>query len=276
MNAKDFFEQHSIETINKKTRISPISLRFIKNREFEKIPRVKFLGFVKIIEKEFKVDLSELIEEYNQRTGHLQDKDVSADEKAELKEPKKQNTLILFVLAVVLFSLGAYLLYNKYNSKHIPNAVTKNAYTPGEENISGESNQTSVEKDSNSSPKTFSQTFKTPLPATNSQPAPTLKNPEKTVVHQSKQTTGTNEIKIIPNEKVWFRAVNLDSNKTVQYLTSTPKILNGSDWYIKFGHGNITISYGNQTITPKTKKIVRLLFKNGKFKYLKYPNRYEK
>jgi len=66
MNADKFFEKYSLEEISKKTKISPISLRFIKNKEFEKIPRAKFFGFINIIEKNFNVDLSELKEEYNQ------------------------------------------------------------------------------------------------------------------------------------------------------------------------------------------------------------------
>ena len=118
MNANEFFEKYSIETINKRTRISPISLRFIKNKEFEKIPRVKFMGFVRIIEKEFNIDLSELIEEYNTATNHISSK----VEKIKT-EPKKHNTFILFTLALILLLLGAYLLYNNYKtpSKQIKN-----------------------------------------------------------------------------------------------------------------------------------------------------------
>jgi len=112
MNANEFFEQYSIETINKKTRISPISLRFIKNKEYEKIPRVKFLGFVRIIEKEFNVDLSELIEEYNTATNNVSSK----EEKIKYNEPKKQNTFILFILALILLLLGGYLLYKNYKT----------------------------------------------------------------------------------------------------------------------------------------------------------------
>jgi len=94
---------------------------------------------------------------------------------------------------------------------------------------------------------------------------------------EKKQTPITvNEINIFPNEKVWFRAINLDNNKTIEYLTSNPKTLEGANWYIKFGHGNITVKYGNETITPDTKKIIRMLFKNGKYEYLKPHNRYEK
>ncbi|AZV46176.1 hypothetical protein C3L23_02485 [Nautilia sp. PV-1] len=260
MNAKDFFEQYSIEVINKRTRISPISLRFIKNKEFEKIPRVKFLGFVRIIEKEFDVDLSELIEEYNQATNHTPTQ-TSDKKETELKEPKKHNTLLLFILALILFSLGAYLLYKTYNSKSGSDTINKTAYMPNnEENLSSENNITTQKTQENNISKQAAKAEKT----------------TKTQIQHSQQTAIPKTVKIFPNEKVWFKAVNLDNNKTVEYLTSNPKTLIGPNWYIKFGHGNITIDYGDKTITPQTKKIVRLLLKNGKVEYLKYPNRYEK
>jgi hypothetical protein len=266
MNADKFFEQYTIEEINKRTRISPISLRYIKNREYKKIQRVKFIGFVKIIEKEFKVDLSELIEEYNQATGNIQTEEPT--KKSVSSYPKKHNTLFLTVLAIILFSLGAYLLYNTYNSKSKKTDINKTAYIIEDNNTNltapntEENNTTTLNKSDNNITNKNNQNIQTEnqIPQTQNHP---------------KQNIPQN-IKIIPNEKVWFRAINLDNNKTVEYLTSNSKTLNGSDWYIKFGHGNITIQYGDQNITPNTKKIVRILFKNGKYEYLKKPNRYEK
>ncbi|WP_024787139.1 MULTISPECIES: hypothetical protein [unclassified Lebetimonas] len=61
----------------------------------------------------------------------------------------------------------------------------------------------------------------------------------------------------------------------MEFLTTNPKILKGN-YYIKFGHGNLTIIYNDKNITPNTKKILRILLKNGKFEYLKKPNRFEK
>ncbi|ACM93219.1 conserved hypothetical protein [Nautilia profundicola AmH] len=272
MNANDFFEQYSIEIINKRTRISPISLRYIKNKEFEKIQRVKFLGFIRIIEKEFNVDLSELIEEYNEATNHTH----TQNSEIELEEPKKHNTLLLFILAVILFSLGAYLLYNKYGSveKENLNEINKTAFMPPntDENITETAPETKLEnnKQNISMPESSHQTVsKKTTPQ------------EKAVINNTKNSQNTKTIapktvEIYPNERVWFKAINLDTNKTVEYLTSNPKTLIGANWYVKFGHGNITINYGNQTITPETKKITRILFKNGKVEYLKKPNRYEK
>jgi len=259
MNANDFFNQYSIEIINKRTRISPISLRYIKNKEFEKIPRVKFLGFVKIIEKEFEIDLSELVEEYNQATNH-----ISNDKSdVKLKEPKKHNTLILFILAVILFSLGAYLLYTNYNQNGTKKELNATYIPVNDKNISDE-NTTDTQQNEK---QKIANTLKVDE-----------KNSTSTTKFSSKQKTllTPKEIEIVPNEKVWFKAVNLDNNKTVEYLTSNPKTLKGANWYIKFGHGNITIYYGEKTIAPETKKILRILFKDGKTEFLKKPNRYEK
>jgi len=268
MNANDFFEQYSIEVINKRTRISPISLRYIKNKEFKKIQRVKFIGFIRIIEKEFKVDLSELIEEYNQATEHTA---PTADEtpKTQLQEPKKHNTVILFILAVILFSLGAYLLYNKYNSVKTStiNELNKTAFIPTDENTTSSKQSLQNEENTQTDIKPVSDTNKTKAKL----PQITKKQTGNTT-----QTIIANKIEIYPNQKVWFRAINLDSNKTLEYLTSSPETLEGANWYIKFGHGNITINYANQTITPDTRKIIRILFQNGKVEYLKKPNRYEK
>ncbi len=258
MNAHEFFEKFSIEEINKRTRISPISLRYIKNKEFEKIQRVKFLGFIKIIEKEFKIDLSELVEEYNKTTNSTITH--TATEKTTPEKTKKHNTFFLFILAVILFLLGAYLLFNKYNSAKSPSIIELNKTAILEGNDTNQSVQ--YREDINTTPENnFTETNKTNL---------------QNIQTENIKKNIPQNIEIIPNQKVWFRALNLENNKTVEYLTSNTKILNGTNWYIKFGHGNITINYGNQTITPDTKKIVRILFQNGKVEYLKKPNRYEK
>ena len=283
MNANDFFKEYSIEIINKRTRISPISLKYIKNKEFKKIPKVKFIGFIRKIEKEFKIDLSEFIEEYNQATNfkETQNHDIK------LEEPKKHNTLILFILALILFLLGAYLLYNKYNSKKTQNLneINKTAFFLNIEN----------NKLNETTPETYEDVPDLTAQKTNKTKKTTFKDYNETIIKQT--PTGQNiiighfresnhtddntsnipqKIKIKTDKKLWFRAVNLDNNKTFEYIINSYKTLIGPNWYVKFGHGNITINYGNQTINPQTKKIIRILFKNGKVEYLKKPNRYEK
>jgi len=253
MNADKFFEKYSIEEISKKTKISPISLRFIRNKEFDKIPRAKFFGFINIIEKEFKVDLSELKEEYNST------KPKEKEKINEIKIEKNNNNYLISIFALILLITGGYFLYKNISKTKQQNHINENNYTAvyvSEKNLTKE-NKTSFTKIQPVTPKIETNTTKVIKPI-------------------KKQQTTKYEITIIPNEKVWYRAKNIDNNKTFEYLTSKIKILPKGNYYIKFGHGNITIQYANQTIAPNTKKIIRILFKDGNYTFLKRPNRYEK
>jgi len=260
MNANELFEKYSIEEINKRTKISPISLRYIKNREFEKIQRVKFMGFIKILEKEFGADLSELISEYNSVNN------IAKEVQKEEVVVKKQNTFLIISLALILFLLGAYLLYVNYTSSDQNKTVTKSSYNiaNSEENVTHSKTVT----ETNSSKITTEQNTSTVTSEPLKLESPVEKEIQKTVIPQ--------EVKIIPNKKVWFKAVNLDTHKTKQYLTSHPKTFKGSNWYFKFGHGDVIIKYGDKTVSPKTKRILRVLVKDGNITFLQKNNRYEK
>ncbi len=266
MNAKEFFEKYSIEEITQKTKISPITLRFIRNKEFDKIPRAKFFGFLKIIEKEFNVDLSDLKEEYNNFNP------IQKEKPQEIKIEKNQNNnnyLIFF--AFLLLLIGGYLLYKSIKPSKPTPTLTQQIIIPPSKNI-----EKSIEN--NTTENIFYTEEKNNTEQNTTKQETTLATNKILQKNNSpkKIDNATYKIIITPNEKVWFRAKNIDTNKTFEYLTSHEKILPKGNYYIKFGHGNVTINYANQTITPNTKKIIRILFKDGNYTYLKKPNRYEK
>jgi len=252
MNADKFFEKYSIEEISKKTKISPISLRFIRNKEFDKIQKAKFFGFINIIEKEFNVNLSDLKEEYNLNSP------INKKEKIqEIHIEKDKKNYLIAIFAVILLIVGGYILYKSIN------------FSPKQKKISSISN-----KEQKITPKMIKkEPKKIHITTPKIQPIIT----EKKELNTTKTTPITKyPLTIIPNRKIWYRAINIDTNKTFEYLTSKEKILPKGNYYIKFGHGDITINYANQIITPNTKKVIRMLFKDGNYTFLKRPNRYEK
>ena len=252
MSAEKFFNSHSIEEISKKTKISPISLKLIKNKEFKKIPKVKFLGFIKIIENSYNVDLSDLIEEYNNQNKPTKIKKEEPKINSPKKKVPKNNTFLITFLAFILIIIGGYLLFKNSNNPK------KNI---NEKNISIVSNiKIKPKKEENLSLK---EIIKPILKETNS-------SKENNISNQ------TFKVIIIPKKRLWFKAINIDTNKSISYLTSHQKILPKGNYYIKFGHGELNLTYNNQTIFPDTKKIIRILLKNGKYKFMKKPNKYEK
>ena len=276
MNAEKFFEKHTIEEISQKTKISPISLRFIRNKEFDKIPRAKFFGFINIIEKEYNVDLSDLKEEYNLTVP-------KKEETQEIKiEKKEKKNYLLLILAFLLLITGGFILYATLNTNKTPNYETNvtstTIQTPvnTEEKKQNELNTSSVLETNKET--SIQKTDITPLTKQTKKTITlkTDKNITKTPQLSLKTTKTKYPVDIIPNKTIWFRAINIDTNKTIEYLTSKEKILPKGNYYIKFGHGEVTINYGNQTITPNSKKIVRILFKDGNYTFMKKPNRFEK
>ena len=253
------FEKYSIEEINKRTKISPISLKYIKNIEFNKIPRVKFIGFIRIIENEFKVDLSDLIKEYEEVIKHTK---IDNNE-IKFEKPKKNNNFLITLFAIILIIIGGYYLYKTTNQNKTILLEQNYSILPEIETNLSKSNETKQNQ-------TVAKEIEENLTENNT----TTKENNFTI--ESNLTKQINSIKIIPKEKVWFRAINLDNNKTLEYLTASPKEFNGSNWYIKFGHGFVKIQYGNETINLHVKKVVRILLQNGKYKFLEKSNRYEK
>lgn len=273
MSAEKFFNEHSIEEISKKTKISPISLRFIKNREYDKIPRVKFIGFIKLIEREFKVDLSDLIEEYDAANGTFKKKPEKTEQISQTpKEPKKEKSFLLYILIITVLIITGIILYTYTNKPENIQQIEQNNTEEFQPQTEPQNNQTISQKEETNISAVQPKIQPAVQPNINSEKNETV---QKTVTQENVKNTNiqpkaaVKEITIIPHEKVWYRAVNLDTNKTYEYLTSKVHTLPGGDYYIKFGHGNITIQYGDENITPNTKKIVRILLQNGKYKYLK-------
>lgn len=63
MQLSDILEEQSLKNISKKTKISEENIERLVKKEFEKLERVKALGFISILEREFHADLSKLREE---------------------------------------------------------------------------------------------------------------------------------------------------------------------------------------------------------------------
>ncbi len=283
MDVNDIFEKYSIKEINQRTKISAISLRYIKNKEFDKINRTKFLGFIQILEKEFNTDLSELKSEYDlyykthkkkePEFKHLQAQREKADTKK--SSPLKIILTIIGITFLLIIGIIIFIITNTHVKTN--NSIEHNKTT----SIEYENEVINTIQKESKNTKENTNIKKTQQSNTKSQENPNKNNPiNKNIsaldINTSTKNIETNQtkpkkeyiVKIIPNTLVWFKAVNLENNKTIEYLTSNPKILIGDDWYIKFGHGNITIQYNDINITPNTKKVVKIILKNGSYHYI--------
>jgi hypothetical protein len=60
MQLNEILEENSVKSISQKTNISEINLNTLAAGEFDKLKRVNTMGFISILEREYKADLSVL------------------------------------------------------------------------------------------------------------------------------------------------------------------------------------------------------------------------
>lgn len=112
MDSVEFFKNVDLEEVSKKTLISKKDLNYIKNEEFDKLSKTKGLGFIKIIEREYKVDLSDIKDkfiEYLKEHGKDKTKEFFVPPP---KQPVKLFSKFVAVILLLLIAIGIiYIIY---------------------------------------------------------------------------------------------------------------------------------------------------------------------
>lgn len=123
MQLNDILEENSVKAIALKTKISEDNLDNLLAKNFEALKKVKTLGFISIIEREFKADLSTLRNEASEYYAQFsEDKSVTLGFPI-LEEKKGTSKLFLFfILSMMGFATWYFLTqFDKKNfSKYIP------------------------------------------------------------------------------------------------------------------------------------------------------------
>ncbi|MBU0631856.1 hypothetical protein KKA17_04355 [bacterium] len=104
------------QKIYEKTHIARKNVEYILTKSFDKIPKIQFRGFISILEREYHLNLSDLLDEYKESMADEYDDSIERilDEKEETKSNKKLIYLI-FVATVVV---GYFIIANMTNGSH--------------------------------------------------------------------------------------------------------------------------------------------------------------
>ena len=118
MQLNEILDENSVSSISKKTNIAEDNINALVSAEFEKIKRVKTMGFISIIEREYRADLSKLkeqaIEYYDQHTEN---------EKVTLgipmaKEKKGKSKWFMFIVPLLIIYVIWY-AFNNFDQEKI-------------------------------------------------------------------------------------------------------------------------------------------------------------
>ena len=250
------FNIYSIDEISKQTHISPVVLEKLKNGNFSKLPKIKLIGFIKILEEEYpEYDFSKLKEDIK---SHF---DTSKEEIADIPIKTTSETSsnkLYFLVVLLLIAIGGLLYY--MNNK----TTTKSEQLSHYQTKKIEINKTILNVISTKDET--NETNETNITEISQKIVPINKTNITEVENKTELQKKVKDLKlyIIPIKKVWFRVTYLDDLSSKEYLTTNKIELNGSrPIFLKFGHGYVELDYNHKILSPKTKSITRVIIEDG-------------
>ncbi|MGN8392394.1 sialidase [Helicobacter pylori] len=259
-----------VAEICKATKIASKNIHSILEKRYESLSRVHARGFIQILEREYKIDLSAWMKEFDKvcvfKEGVSEEQNQETDPEEKTKNPLKveidysinqANTSLskksskwkpfILVLGVVVIILAVVIIQNSSSLKE-------------------EKGQESAIKSG-----TKKNSFNKVNPTEENKPEPTPKLEEKPKEHdkQGKEAIkeDPNTIYIIPKKDIWVEVIDLDEKKNsfqkvfkknYSLETKNHRLL------LRFGHGHLSLKNNHQEQDYNDSKTRRFLYEPNK------------
>ncbi len=262
-----------VAEICKATKIASKNIHSILEKRYESLSRVHARGFIQILEREYKIDLSAWMKEFDKAcafkedVGEEQNQETNPEEKT--KNPLKveidysinqANTSLskktskwkpfVLVLGVIVIVLAVVIIQNSFSLK--------------EEREQESAIKSGAKKNS----------FNKANPIEENKPEPTPKPEEKQekLKEQDKQEKEAikedpNTIYIIPKRDVWVEVVDLDEKKNSfqkVFKKNYPLETKNHRLLLRFGHGHLSLKSNHQEQNYNDNKTRRFLYEPNK------------
>ncbi|WCB34965.1 sialidase [Helicobacter pylori] len=258
-----------VTEICKATKIASKNIHSILEKRYESLSRVHARGFIQILEREYKIDLSAWMKEFDKvcvfKEGVSEEKNQETDPEETAKKPLKveldysinqANTSLskksskwkpfVLVIGVIVIVLAVVIIQNSSSLKE--EKERESAIKSGTKNTFNEANPTEENK-----PET----------------TPKLEEKPKEQDKQEKEAIkeNPNTIYIIPKRDVWVEVIDLDEKKNsfqkvfkknYSLETKNHRLL------LRFGHGHISLKGNHQEQNYNDSKTRRFLYEPAK------------
>lgn len=265
-----------VKEIAKQTRISTSRIQDILDKQFEHTQRVHLVGFLQILEREYKLDLSGVLKAYDDQHNtttieeptekSVQVQDLSLDTQKQrydaIDERKKQANskqkfyLTLVSVAIVIF---AYLIYqniaSKYKSQPSPQEITQESDAQSnEQGLTQATDDTTLESTQESASSDEPQSSQDEGTSDSTQTPQSTQEPDSS--HLESTQAPSNAMVLNADMDLWFDIVDLDTNRRkYQGVTSDTYSIKTDNhrWLLAFGHSNFTLTMNGEPFAfPKS------------------------
>ncbi|GAA7123751.1 sialidase [Helicobacter pylori] len=258
-----------VAEICKATRIASKNIHSILEKRYESLSRVHARGFIQILEREYKMDLSAWVKEFDKvcvfKEGVGEEKNQETNPEETAKKPLKveldysinqANTSLskksskwkpfVIVLGVIVIVLVVVIIQNSSSLKE--EREKESAIKSGTKNTFNEANPTEENKPE-ATPK-LEEKHKE------------QDKPEKKAIKENPNT-----IYIIPKKDVWVEVVDLDEKKNSfqkVFKKKYPLETKNHRLLLRFGHGHLSLKSNHQEQDYNDSKTRRFLYEPAK------------
>jgi len=269
MQLNELLEKYTIKEISYHSKISENNLEKILAKEFETLKKVQTLGFISILEREYKVELSELHTEamhyYSQFSPHRSNKaSLSSAQKYEKQEKSRGFSLII----ILLLGYASWYFFTQFDKRHlsellpfIDEASLENFLPNKEDNhsiepalsIAIDSEKETIKQEVIKQENTKTKVEKKELPMEPKKISTNIEAETNTSIEvTSTKKVASSAIKmisIIPHHRLWFGLINSTSKKRDHFSVADAYSLDVSDttWLVATSSASFSLKLGDKT-----------------------------
>lgn len=257
-----------IKAIAQKTLMTEQSVKAIINRDFKSLQKTKAIGFVKIIEREFKVDFTEWIEEYNRYLNESEP--IEEQDHFVMSEPSKdKGTRLINVFTYFIIFISVIALFYILSDINTKDNENKEEIKPVKELVEEAKVNLEITKELNESILLIED-----IKESNETVSEDNSSEEVVVVEEVEETpTPTppikTEIYIEPRIKVWVGVITLPNYRKKTFITGEKFNLETSkEQLISLGHNKIDMYLDGKKVDTEGKE--KFHYKDGKIESLTF------
>lgn len=209
MQLNDILEENSIKAISKKTNINEENLEYLVASNFDALKKIKALGFISIIEREYHADLGRLREQALEYYGSSEEVQ-SITLGLPIVEVKRGKSKFLIFFVFLLLGSASWYFFTQFDKKHLSGLipfVSENKDIAKEEIVDDLSIAKAIVSN-------------TPIPVESTEVATVKKMADEnvtkkteTIAEDSVAVTSMENVSIVPVGRLWFGLVEMDTKK---------------------------------------------------------------
>ena len=244
MQLNDILEENSVKAISQKTKISEENLENLLAKRFENLKKVKTMGFISIIEREYNADLSAIREEAQAYYADAAE-DRSVTLGMPIVEEKKGTSKIFLLIVLGLLGYATWYFLTQFDKKHLSELIpfvdeaTIESFM-GEDKSKSDVDALSIAKVSTEKVAEVAPKAEAPTKAITAEVitddasvvvAETVTDitPTQETTEALPEVTETKMVSIVPVSRLWFGVIDMETGKRDHFSVSDAYDLDVTD-----------------------------------------------